>query len=105
MLYEVITRKSDSNGTKSGLKSIDELLDDVRQDCSEIRNAKAQSRTPNLNRLPKAVLGANPLEREKMIMQLQWDELESAGANETFTRITSYNVCYTKLLRDGSGPY
>jgi len=79
-----IYQSADSKG-KVGLKSIGTMLGDLQEDISEIRTAKAQKRTPNLARLPQAVINANPLEREKLIMQWQWEELDTIQAGEAFT--------------------
>lgn len=68
-----------------GLKSIGEMLSDLKKDISEIRTANTQKRAPGLDRLPKAIVNANPLEREKLIMKWQWEELDNIEAGETFT--------------------
>ncbi len=69
----------------SGLKSLFSVLSEMQHDLSELRKAKAQNREPNLARLPKSVLAGNPLEREKLIMQYQWEELDSIESGKTFT--------------------
>ncbi len=70
---------------KVGLKSIGIMLGELQEDITEIRTAKAQKRTPNLDRLPQTVVNANPLEREKLIMRWQWEELNTIQAGEVFT--------------------
>lgn len=79
-----IYRSTDSEG-KVSLKSIADMLEDMKEDISELRSAKAQRRTPSLMRLPLSVVNANPLEREKLIMQWQWEELDTIVAGKTFT--------------------
>ncbi|MBR8537415.1 DUF2764 family protein [Carboxylicivirga sediminis] len=79
-----IYQATDSEG-KVSLKSIAVMLDDMKEDMAELREAKAQKRTPNLMRLPVTVVHANPLEREKQIMRWQWEELDSIQAGESFT--------------------
>jgi len=79
-----IYQATDSEG-KVSLKSIAVMLDEMKEDMSELRAAKAQRRTPNLARLPLTVVNANPLEREKLIMRWQWEELDTILAGEVFT--------------------
>jgi hypothetical protein len=81
-----IFQKTDSEGNV-GLKNIGTMLDDLKKDISEIRAARDQKRAPGLQRLPQAVVTANPLEREKLIMRWQWEELDSIQAGEEFTLI------------------
>jgi len=78
------------------LKAFISMLSDVKEDLSEIRKAKAQKRNPNLASLPIAIAGKNPLEREKLIMQWQWDALESIESGESFT-LTEVLVYKLKL--------
>ena len=73
------------DAAKGGLKNITSLLNDVQNDLTEIRDAKAQKRQPKLERLPKTVLTGNPLVREEQIMQWQWEELNTIEAGKTFT--------------------
>ena len=84
------------NATKGGLENIASLLNDVQQELSEIRNAKAQKRQPKLERLPKTVITGNPLVREEKIMQWQWEELDTIEAGKTFT-LTEVLVYKLKL--------
>ncbi|MCT4648333.1 MAG: DUF2764 domain-containing protein [Carboxylicivirga sp.] len=79
-----IFQSADSEG-KVGLKSIGTMLGELQEDITEIRTAKAQRRTPNLARLPLAVVNANPLEREKLIMRWQWEELDTIQAGKMFS--------------------
>ncbi|MCU4176081.1 hypothetical protein [Carboxylicivirga sp. N1Y90] len=79
-----IYQSSDSEG-KVSLKSIAVMLDETKEDMTELRASKAQRRTPNLAQLPLAVVNANPLEREKLIMRWQWEELDTIQAGEAFT--------------------
>lgn len=80
-------QKMNSDKQKGKLASVGAMMSDLQQDISEIRNAKAQKRNPSLARLPKTILGSNPLERERQIMQWQWEELDSIESGETFTLI------------------
>ena len=95
-----IYQAADSEG-KVGLKSIGTMLEELQEDISEIRTAKAQKRAPNLVRLPQAVMNANPLEREKLIMQWQWEELDTIQAGEvfTFTEVMVYKLRLQILSR------
>ncbi len=81
---------------KGGMTNVASLLNDVQQDLSEIRNAKAQKRQPQLERLPKTVITGNPLLREEQIMQWQWEELDTIEAGKTFT-LTEVLVYKLKL--------
>jgi len=95
-----IYQAADSDG-KLGLKSIGTMLDELQDDITEIRSAKTQNRAPNLTRLPHAVINANPLEREKLIMQWQWQELDTIQAGEvfTFTEVMVYKLRLQILSR------
>jgi len=77
-----IYKSTDSEG-KVGLKSISVMLGEMQKDISEIRAAKTQKRTPGLQRLPQAIINANPLEREKLIMRWQWEELDTIQGLQT----------------------
>ena len=79
-----IYKSTDSEG-KVSLKSIAVMLDEMKEDMAELRAAKAQRRTPSLERLPITVVHANPLEREKLIMRWQWEELDTIVAGESFS--------------------
>ncbi|MCU4154733.1 DUF2764 family protein [Carboxylicivirga sp. A043] len=79
-----IYQATDSEG-KVSLKRIAVMLDEMKEDMAELRAAKAQRRTPGLTRFPVTVVHANPLEREKLIMRWQWEELDSIVAGEAFT--------------------
>jgi len=79
-----IYQATDSEG-KVSLKSIAVMLDEMKEDMAELRAAKAQRRTPSLAQLPLAVVHANPLEREKLIMRWQWEELDTIVSGESFT--------------------
>ena len=80
----------------SGSKSIATLLEDVQNDLSEFRSAKLEKRQARYNRMPQTVLNGNPLEREKKIMQWQWEELDSIETGKTFT-LTEVLVYKLKL--------
>lgn len=84
-LEEIDLQKQENNDALIDLKSVKAMLDDMYQDIAEIRLSKEQSQNPNLNRLPKSIIGMNPLDREKTIMKWQWEELESAAFGQTFS--------------------
>lgn len=94
VLESVDVRKMDA--IQARVKSIASLLNAVQEDLSEIRDAKAHNRQAKLERLPKNVLEGNPLEREKQIMQWQWEELDDIEAGKTFT-LTEVLVYKLKL--------
>ena len=93
MLEEISLRRIHP-AAKGKLKSISELNAGLQNDLGEIRKAKVEKRHANLAHLPKAVNGLNPLEREKQIMQWQWEELNDLEAGSTFSII---NVLVYKL--------
>jgi len=82
------------DATNGGLKNVASLLNDVKQDLSEIREAKAQKRQLKLERLPQKVITGDPLVREEQIMQWQWEELDTieAGKTFTFTEVVVYKL-------------
>ncbi len=81
---------------KVGVKNISSLLETIKEDLSEVRTAKAQSRRAKPERLPLNALRGNPLEREMQIMQWQWEELQDIEAGKTFT-LTEVLVYKLKL--------
>ncbi len=81
---------------KVGVKNISSLLETIKEDLSEVRNAKKQSRQAKPERLPLSALKGNPLEREMNIMQWQWEELQDIEAGKTFT-LTEVLVYKLKL--------
>jgi len=85
MLEHVSIQYMENNSKKGKLKSVTALLDDLQQDLSEIRKARAQNRQPRPAQLPGSVLEANPLDREKQIMQWQWEKLDAIESGKTFT--------------------
>lgn len=89
------------NSKKGGLKSVAALVNDVKHDLAEVRNAKVQNRTAKFERLPKAVLTGDPLQREEKIMKWQWEELDTMEAGKTFTltEVVVYKLKLQILLR------
>ena len=81
---------------KVGVRSISSLLETIKEDLSEVRKAKKQSRQAKPERLPLNALRGNPLEREMNIMQWQWEELQDIEAGKTFT-LTEVLVYKLKL--------
>ena len=84
-LEGVDLQKQNNQDAVENLKGVKSMLDDLHEDIAEIRLSKEQGKSPNLNRLPKSILGMNPLDREKAIMKWQWEELESIASGQTFT--------------------
>lgn len=82
--------------TKAGIKSIASLLNDIHTDLLEVRKANAQNGQAKLERVPKAALVGNPLQREQSIIKWQWEELTDIEAGKTFT-ITEVLVYKLKL--------
>lgn len=78
------------------LKKFAEVIEQLKSDIFEIRNAKKSDRSPAVATLPKTVLEQNPLEREKSIMKLQWEELSNLNTGEIFT-VTEVFVYKLKL--------
>lgn len=85
ILEQVSIQYMESNGKKGKLKRVTALRDDLQQDLSEIRKARTQNRRPRLEQLPGSVLEANPLNREKQIMQWQWEKLDAIESGKSFT--------------------
>lgn len=96
MLKVVDLHQVDRQRTKGVLPGLVDMLEEVQQDLSEIREARIRKRSPKLLSLQSIILDANPLEREKRIMQWQWDELEALESGETFT-LTEVLVYQLKL--------
>lgn len=82
--------------TEVGIKSISSFIKSIKEDLSEAREAKEQSRQVKTERMPNSVLLGNPLEREMNIMQWQWEELQDIEAGKTFT-LTEVLVYKLKL--------
>lgn len=85
MLEAVDMQRPNKKNNNSGPKRIAEVMDEFSHDLSEIRKAKTLKRQPRFKQFPKTVLPEDPLEREKRIMQYQWEELESIESGKTFT--------------------
>lgn len=86
---------------KGGIKSVAALVNDVKHDLNEVRNAKLQNRQAKFGRLPKAVFSGNPLKREEKILNWQWEELGTIEAGKTFTltEVMVYKLKLQILLR------
>lgn len=89
------------DAVKGGIKSVVALVNNVKHDLNEVRNAKVQNRQPGLDVLPKAVLKGNPLQREEQIMKWQWEELDTIETGKTFTltEVMVYKLKLQILLR------
>lgn len=86
-LQSIDLRTIDAACEPNDLMDFHDMMADVRQDIIAIRKAKAQNQSPALMNLPQSLVGLNPLEREKQIMQWQWDRLSAIETGETFTFI------------------
>ncbi|QIA09094.1 DUF2764 family protein [Draconibacterium halophilum] len=82
--------------SKVRVQQISSLIKTIKEDLSEIREAKAKNRQAKTERLPKKALKGNPLEREMNIMHWQWEELQDIEAGKTFT-LTEVLVYKLKL--------
>jgi len=89
-------RLAEDKTKKGPVKSIARLITELQQDISELRSAREQSRKPEVLKLEKMPANLNPLEREKQIMQLQWEELDSILTGKAFT-LTELMVYKLKL--------
>ncbi len=85
LLQSLDIRKLGSSAIDGGPASIRQMFEELELDLNEIRDARAQKRTPDPGFLPKNVGSVNPLEREKAIMHWQWEELDSIEAGKTFS--------------------
>lgn len=81
---------------KVGVERIASFLNDIKNDLSEVREAKAQNRQAKPESLPITLLRGNPLEREMNILQWQWEKLQDIEAGKTFT-LTDVLVYKLKL--------
>jgi len=85
--------KDDAN---SKLNSMVALQNDIQCDLELIRKAKRDNNAPNPKSLSKTVVDSNPLEREELLMKLQWDALSSIEFGESFT-LTEIMIYKLKL--------
>jgi hypothetical protein len=88
--------KNNTEAATGKLKNFAELVEEQKADLLEIRNAKENERSPEIITVSKSLLKQNPLEREKSIMQWQWEALTDIDAVESFT-ITEVLVYKLKL--------
>lgn len=86
-MQSIDLRLIDTESEPKDLKDFHDMMAEVREDVVAIRKAKAQNQSPSLMNLPQSLVGLNPLEREKQIMQWQWDRLSAIETGETFTFI------------------
>ncbi len=82
--------------SKTGVKSISSLLNGIKEDLSEIREARVQNRQAKPEQLSNSLLRGNPLEREMNIIKWQWEELHDIEAGKTFS-LTEVLVYKLKL--------
>ena len=100
-LESIDIREMLMNTEKGELKSFIDLLANIQEDISELRQAKANKRNPNLVKLSNSIVDKNPLEREIQIMKWQWEELTSIESINTFTltEVMVYKLKLQILLR------
>ncbi len=82
--------------SKVGVKSVSSLINSIKEDLSEVREAKKQNRQAKPERMPNSLLKGNPMEREMNILHWQWEELQDIEAGKTFT-LTEVLVYKLKL--------
>ena len=82
--------------SKVGVKSVSSLINSIKEDLSEVREAKKQNRQAKPERMPNSLLKGNPMEREMNILHWQWEELKDIEAGKTFT-LTEVLVYKLKL--------
>lgn len=77
----------DINKTSAGskLNSVAALQNSIQDDLGLIRKTKRDNNLPKLNILSKVLIESKPLERERLLMKLYWDELSSIEFGESFT--------------------
>lgn len=67
------------------MNSFCELVKALKADVAEIRKVRSKGQLPNVHTLPKSFADKNPLEREKLLLKLQWDALTDLEFGETFS--------------------
>ena len=78
------------------LNSIVTLQGDIKHDVELFRQAKKDNNATKPESSLKTILDSNPLEREKLVLKLQWDELSSIEFGESFT-LTEIMIYKLKL--------
>lgn len=87
-------RGSEEDWEKGVGGKIKDLLKQLQQDRTELRNSRRQHRRPELDHLNKKLVELNPLERERTIMQWVWEELDAIefGKTFSFTEVMVYKL-------------
>lgn len=78
------------------LNSIVTLQGDIKHEVKLFRQAKKDNNATKPESISKTTLDSNPLEREKLVLKLQWDELSSIEFGESFT-LTEIMIYKLKL--------
>lgn len=101
MLEQVSLQYMENKDNKRKLKRVTALMDDLQQDLSEIRKARAQNRQPRPAQLPESVMDTNPLDREKQIILWQWEKLDAieSGKALSFDEVIVYRLKLQLLYR------
>jgi hypothetical protein len=89
-------------GKASGdLSKLAAMLDEVKGDKRVIRESGDNTRQVRLNAMPDQILHLNPLEREKAIMEWQWEALDDMVSGKTFSfaEVLVYKLKLQILLR------
>lgn len=101
ILEQMSMQGSDSNDRKAKMKKVDNMLEGLLKDISEIRNSRNEKRQARPALLPGSLLEANPLDREIQIMQWQWEYLDSLvfGKNFSLAEVVVYKLKLQLLFR------
>lgn len=77
----------DVNGrnVQARMNSFWDLERGLKADLAEVRKARKDGQRPNVHTLPKSFADKNPLEREKVLLKIQWDALGDLEFGETFS--------------------
>ena len=86
---------------KGKLRKFVDSITDLNADIAEIRDAKEQERNPGLTTLTSVFMEKDPLQREKYLMQWQWDELTDIEVDQyfTFAKVLIYKLKLQILIR------
>jgi hypothetical protein len=92
------TDLKDVNGLNlhARMNSFWDLENGIKADIAEIRKVARNGQVPNVQTLPKSFASKNPLEREKLLLKIQWDALTDLEFGETFS-LTGILVYKLKL--------
>lgn len=101
MLESADLQAMDEKLVPSRISGLSTLFREIGHDLTEVRHARTQNRQPRLERLPLGTLTGNPLEREKKILQYEWEELDTIEAGKTFTmtEVIVYKLKLQILIR------